>query len=503
MLTPQWGLLKTQLGPSLTFQWLARGRRPCSGGLQSERALVIRLVHSAWRILLGIVVTSALIGGFTVPAQADPDGGTPPAESPSADPLAPSTAPGGDPDYVADPDNVVKAPKDDGPTTPERSWEDIPLVESNPAGPAKSTLLNPAWTVSLAVAVGTTLTLTATVNQPLDGTGQWLEIFDTTSTGSINYLKYCNTGTTCVVGTVPSESQSTYIAVVGNTLSNTYAGYPSSSASAWSNQVTPPAWTLALSANISSTIGLTATTNYAATGSTWIEIFDTTSTRSITYLKYCNAGTTCSVTTVPAELNTGYTAVVTHSLTNTYPPPNVLATSNAITPAPWIITLASNGSSLTATTNYDTSNSGLFVEIFDQSQQGQTTSYVGWCSTGTSCTKTTSYSGHTFIATVGSISNNFAPSPLLAVSNQAGTAGPTAAYETAGGSNPAELNQCFACKGDPVNTSNGEFFENDTDISVAGEARGWSWAARIHPSVRPLTGRWGTGGRSTTTCPWP
>jgi RHS repeat-associated protein len=359
--------------------------------------------------------------------------------------------------------------------------------------PGRMPLLNPAWTVSLAVAVGTTLTLTATVNQPLDGTGQWLEIFDTTSTGNINYLKYCNTGTTCVVGTVPSESQSTYIAVVGNTLSNTYAGYPSSSASAWSNQVTPPAWTLALSANISSTIGLTATTNYAATGSTWIEIFDTTSTRNITYLNYCNAGTTCSVTTVPAELNASYTAVVTHSLTNTYPPPNVLATSNAITPAPWIITLASNGSSLTATTNYDTSNSGLFVEIFDQSRQGHTTSYVGWCTTGTSCTKTTSYSGHTFIATVGGTSNNFAPSPLLAVSNQAGTAGPTSAYETAGGSNPAELNQCFACKGDPVNTSNGEFFENDTDISVAGRGPGLVLGRAYSSQRAPFDGPLGYG----------
>jgi len=88
-----------------------------------------------------------------------------------------------------------------------------------------------------------------------------------------------------------------------------------------------------------------------------------------------------------------------------------------------------------------------------------------------------------FIATIGSISNNFAPNPLLAVSNQTGLQGPTAPYETAGGSNPAEMSDCISRAGDPVNTSTGEFFETATDLSVPGRGPGLD-QARTYSSQR-------------------
>jgi RHS repeat-associated protein len=350
------------------------------------------------------------------------------------------------------------------------------------------------WSVSLAMTVGTTVTLTATANQPLDGTGQWLEIFDMSSTGTMNYLNYCNTGTTCTSTTVPAETQSTYIAVVGNTITNSYAEYAPSSASAWSNQVTPPAWTITLTADITTSIGLTATSNYAATGTTYLEIFDTAKpqTGGITYLNYCNSGTTCSATTVPQEKGASYTAVVTHGPTNTYPPSSIIATSSPVTPPPWTVILTASGSTVTATTNY-AAGYNVYVEIFDISKPQTYITYIKFCSSGAVCTGTTSSPSHQFIATVGSISNYFPPSSIIALSNQVSTSGPTAPYETAGGSNPSELNQCFQCKGDPVNTSNGEFFENVTDIAVPGRGPGLALSRAYSSQLAPFDGPLGFG----------
>ncbi|MBT8162598.1 MULTISPECIES: RHS repeat-associated core domain-containing protein [Arthrobacter] len=340
------------------------------------------------------------------------------------------------------------------------------------------------WSVSLAMTVGTTVSLTATVNQPLDGTGQWLEIFDMSSTGTMNYLNYCNTGTTCSSTTIPAENQSTYIAVVGNTITNSYAEYAPSSASAWSNQVTPPAWTITLTANITTSIGLTATSNYAATGTTYLEIFDTAKpqTGGITYLNFCNSGTTCTATTVPQEKGASYIAVVTHGSTNTYPPSSIIATSSPVTPPPWTITLTASGTTVTATTNY-AAGYNVYVEIFDISKPQTYITYIQFCSSGAVCTGTTSSPSHQFIATVGNISNYYPPSSIIALSNQVSTSGPTAPYETVGGSNPAEVYcpQCAA--GDPVNTSNGEFYENTTDVSIAGRGPGLT-VSRTYSSQR-------------------
>lgn len=86
-----------------------------------------------------------------------------------------------------------------------------------------------------------------------------------------------------------------------------------------------------------------------------------------------------------------------------------------------------------------------------------------------------------------------------------GSSGPTAPYETAGGSNPSE--PCSqTCHGDPINSTTGEFWETTTDIAVAangpepamtrsyGASRasidgplghGWTHAYDMQLSIRP------------------
>lgn len=159
-------------------------------------------------------------------------------------------------------------------------WSDAGL--SLAAGPKPSTrtqlpLLDSAWTVSLTMTAGSSLVLTATTNYSTANTNDWIIIYDTTSTSSTQYLKYCNGGTTCTVTTVPGETGARYVAVVmpGSIPSQ----YPTSGTLATSNAIFPSPWTVTLVSNIGSAIGLTATTNYStANTNDWIIIYDTTST---------------------------------------------------------------------------------------------------------------------------------------------------------------------------------------------------------------------------------
>ncbi|GAA1240970.1 RHS repeat-associated core domain-containing protein [Oryzihumus leptocrescens] len=314
------------------------------------------------------------------------------------------------------------------------------------------------------------MTFTATTSQPLDGTGLWVEIFETTNGGSTSYLGWCNSGTTCTKGPVtPHATQGKFVAVLGNTLPNTYAQYPAANKWAESPMVLPPPWTISMSASVGSTIGLTATSNYAVGNGAYIEVFDSTLVANTTYLGWCGSGTTCSFTTVPKTKQSTYIAVAGYSLSNTYPSYSAsatMATSPPVTPPAWAVTLRSSGSTLTATTNYDLF-SAEYTEVFDETSTSNVT-YLGWCHSGTQCSFSVGNSGHQYLATVGSISNTPIPSPTFAVSNSVGVAGPTAAYETSGGSSLAGMDACYVCSGDPVNTLTGEFFERATDVAVQG-----------------------------------
>jgi RHS repeat-associated protein len=249
---------------------------------------------------------------------------------------------------------------------------------------------------------------------------------------------------------------------------------------------------------------LTATTDQPLEGTgLWVEIFESSYQHIIwdtQYLGWCNTGTTCTVgPAIPRTSQATYVATL-GSIGNDYPPGVPVATSNTVTPPAWAVSLAVsgttvNGTTLTATTNYDLSYpyGNSYTELFDLTATGATT-WLGWCKNGTTCTLGAGTSSHRFLATVGGLSNNPVPSPLLAVSNSVGTAGPTGAYETAGGGNEAELNACFSCAGDPFNTSTGEFFTNESDVKVAGRGPGLnvtrSYSSQLSPYDGPLGPGW-------------
>jgi YD repeat-containing protein len=237
----------------------------------------------------------------------------------------------------------------------------------------------------------------------------------------------------------------------------------------------------------------TATTDQPLDGTgLWLEIFEVSHQVTIQYLAYCSSGTTCtSAPVIPSTSQATYVATL-GSISNSYPPGGLVATSNSVTPPPWAISLTAGGSTLTATTNYDLSYGNWWIEVFDLTATS-TITYLGYCHSGTTCTVGVGASGHQFIATAGSISNSFAPSPLLAVSNTVGTAGPTGAFETAGGSNQAELNACFTCAGDPFNTATGEFFVNETDLKVAGRGPGLDLTRSYSTQLSPYDGPLGPG----------
>lgn len=107
----------------------------------------------------------------------------------------------------------------------------VPLAETDSASAA-------TWTVSLAASaadleVGESVTLTATVNQSVTGTGNYIDIFDqTTGTG----IGFCSTGSSCQVTHSESDVGShTFVAYVDSDL---VFHYPPCCVQATSNTVT-------------------------------------------------------------------------------------------------------------------------------------------------------------------------------------------------------------------------------------------------------------------------
>ena len=354
--------------------------------------------------------------------------------------------------------------------------------------PADPVVTQPSnFTVSLTMTVDTRVHLTATASPSSYGWGGGysVEIHDLAAPTSNSELGSCAyTNTPCAWTGTPSYATSRYVAIV--TTTNSTSAFPSV-VLAVSDILTPPAWTVSIAPTVTSTISITATTNYALDSpARYLQISDLSDGSGAGGGMWCSSGTVCVRSGfAPKNANSSYQANVT-----TYPTWGVpstscclLATSSIFTPPGWTVSLQGSGTSLTATSNYDVGAAGRWFEIFDMA----TTGYIGWCSSGTSCTQTTTSTNRMFIATIGSISNNFAPNPLLAVSNQTGLQGPTAPYETAGGSNPAQMSDCLSCAGDPVNTSTGEFFETATDLSVPGRGPGLE-QTRTYSSQRASQG---------------
>lgn len=338
--------------------------------------------------------------------------------------------------------------------------------------------------------------LTASANKPLAGS-MTMEIHSLTATGN-SEVTSCVTGTTCSVVTTPSENQTTYVAII--TPNNSIKTIPST-IMAVSATLTPPAWSISITQTITTVVSLTATTNYKLDSlkTRYLRFYDLATGKAVRFTSsWCAVGTTCALTGfVPTAVDTRYRAFITADIPQSPPTTGYLAASDTVTPPPWTISLESSGNVLTARTNYDTSATGnQWMTFYDLSKSPAAYfNYLKYCNTGTMCTATvpTLQIGHQFVATAGTITSTFPPNPMLAISNQAGLQGPTSPYETAGGSNPAQLNDCYSCAGDPINTSNGEFFETENDITVPGRGVGLK-ASRTYSSQRTgFDGRFGFG----------
>ncbi|GEB65063.1 type IV secretion protein Rhs [Sinomonas atrocyanea] len=264
----------------------------------------------------------------------------------------------------------------------------------------------------------------------------------------------------------------------------------------------PPIGTLHLNMTMSPQFTLTTSGDYNAdtTGlSTFI--YDTTGPGGPQLLASCPTALSCSWTGAPAEKQAKYVAVAAPPYTGSGIAPGAQATSDPLTAPVWTESLASSGNTLTATANYAVDNTGLAIEIYDLSQDGYPR--VASCITGASCTVTTSDTGHQYIAAAGKSTSAYGSGDHLVFTNTVGTAGPTAAHETAAGSNPAEQT-CQKCEGDPVNTYNGEFFENETDITVPGRGPGLEVTRSYSSQLAAADGPFGYGwsfnyGMSLTT----
>lgn len=264
--------------------------------------------------------------------------------------------------------------------------------------------------ITLAVAsVDDRLVLTATTDEPVDGTSTWIGFYDQT-TG--RRLGYCNSGTVCTLSDVVplGGGDHTFVAAAG-AIPITWTTPPGD----WvvSNEVAVPAWEVTLSGETTEagTVTFTAVTNYAVSGSSsiWVGVYDrTTGAR----LGYCSSGRTC---TLPAAVPVGggehqFVASV-GPIPRTWgadDPGNWDLSAEVTTPA-WTVDLTSTWTSdgklvFSTTTNYAVNGSAsIWVGVYDQT----TGTRLGYCSSGRTCTLPAvvpnGAGAHTYVASVGRI----------------------------------------------------------------------------------------------------
>ena len=241
--------------------------------MRAGRALGSR--RSSWFAGAVVGVAAGLVVGLAGPSVAAPVVARPGVGAPvvSAAPVAAAMVPRG-----GDSPAAVRAPS---------------LASASVASVVPAGFSSGGWSVGLSYTGTSSLTFTATVNQPLDGSGLYLELFELTMPGTIKYLGWCTTGTSCSKGpTAPHATVGQFVAVLGRDLTNNYLDYPQADKVAESDVVSPPPWTLTLS-------GTTATTNYdVGAAGVYTEIFDLGLTWSVWtttgYLKFCSSGTVCT-----------------------------------------------------------------------------------------------------------------------------------------------------------------------------------------------------------------
>jgi hypothetical protein len=177
------------------------------------------------------------------------------------------------------------------------------------------------------------VTLTATANQSVTGTGNFIDVFDQTTRTNVGS---CAVGSSCQVSvSEPAAGSHTFIAYVDGDL---VGSYPPCCIQATSNTVTvawSSSWSISLAASATSApvgapVTLTATANQSVSGTgKYIDVFDQTTRSGV---GSCSAGSSCQVSV--SELGAGshtFVAYVDSDPVFEYPPCCVQATSNTAT----------------------------------------------------------------------------------------------------------------------------------------------------------------------------
>jgi RHS repeat-associated protein len=404
---------------------------------------------------------------------------------------------------------------------PESPAGAVPAPLAPKSGPAPAAVRRAAVSsISLTAAVNPnrTITLTAVASGTVQDTNQVLAIYDTTSGARIAYCSSsCSNGTTLSATTVPFAATTALSSIAHQYVAMLDSGspsYPPATASVTSNTVTTDPWSVTLTRTpiTNGTFTLTATSNYnLGSSGYYLTIYDITTGARQGYCSTCTgpAGNTLSVTTVPMASTTAlsevaheYVAVVDNTGI-TYPQrSNSADESPRVTADRWSVTLTrtanTNGTfTLTATSNYNLSNSGYYLTIHDIT----TGARQGYCSTCTGPAgniMSVGVSGdqllHTFVATVSNAGPNYPPGNIAARSGQV-TPKPVGATlsELIGGCNLVQLLDCFASAGDPVDLDGGAWFDTSTDLEVPGRGVPLALSRTFDTRMASVAGRLGFG----------
>jgi hypothetical protein len=252
------------------------------------------------------------------------------------------------------------------------------------------------WTVRLATSNTTLSTtqyaqLTATANQNVGTTNNFLVIYDTTTA---QYIAICGTGTTCTASvTAATAAADSYVAAVS--LKPVPPTFPPTGVRATSTPVTVTwtGFTVSLSATpttvaVGATATVTATTDAdVGTSPFYTEIYDAVSGALVAA---CSTGTTCSGTeTEPTATTDSYVAYVAN-YSSTGPPVSVQGQST-VSYVTWSddgfdVALAATAGSATATATVPAVPGPYTVEIFDETAGG---TLLTSCDSVVACTTTT------------------------------------------------------------------------------------------------------------------
>ena len=347
------------------------------------------------------------------------------------------------------------------------------------------------WSVSLTGAlVGGDLSLTATANQNVDGSGYSITIWDRT-TGA--WVGSCG-GTTCTAKTVPFGSTSTLSAAAHDyvaTISSGNASYPPTVVAAESPAWTAPRWNIALNppSYEAGVLTWTATMNYNVDPAHYrVVLWDTTANRLEANCSPPDGVLSCQWTPQVPQGDTTATSMGPHTYVATvgagntsYPPTNLAAKSQERTVPAWDIDVTSavveTGTQLTATANYLPKWSAYGIVFYDLTD-GQFQPSLSCIEDGGEgrCSVIVREPGHVYVATVatartGSIAD-WPPDDIAAVSDMVDASGaamgPLNPLEAIGGGNPAELNDGQAAAAEPVDVASGAYWATATDVSVSG-----------------------------------